>query len=138
MAATSDKGVPANGVIRVLVVDDQPPVARAVRRLLGPEYVVAIELDALRALERLGAGEEFDVVLCDLRMPVLSGVEFLAHLEEQKPTMAMRLVFVTGGGADALAQSSAAVQRKPVLAKPFDAVALRQVVREVARVAPPP
>jgi CheY-like chemotaxis protein len=111
---------------RILVVDDEPLVARAVRRLLaGHEIVVAS--DGQEALE-ICARETFDVVLCDVMMPGLSGVEVYRRLSAADPAWTDRFVFVTGGAfAQGVAEALDATGIDRV-SKPIDAARLRQVV----------
>jgi signal transduction histidine kinase len=116
---------------RVLVVDDEPLVARAIERILGREHEVAVETTSARALARLEAGERFDLVLCDVMMPQLSGPEFHARLRRFAPEQAARVVFVTGG---AFAPGAARYLEEAgcrVLEKPFEADAVRALVREL-------
>ncbi len=117
---------------RVLVIDDDPAVAAAVRRILASRHDV-VACDGLHALERIRAGDRFDVILCDLMMPELSGEEFHAKLSRLVPGMAERIVFVTGG---AFTQNSAHFLQRianPCLQKPMDIAALRQIVSERVR-----
>src|SRR5205807_921393 len=74
--------------------------------------------EALRLLERQDGLGGFDVILCDLQMPDMSGMELHAAVRAQMPALADRFVFVTGGAfsSDArrfLEESVAAVIQKP-------------------------
>jgi CheY-like chemotaxis protein len=82
----------------VLLMDDEPAVARAHARWLRRSGVrVAICSSPVHALERLSAGERFDVVICDGRMPVLRGVEFFERACLAWPELAERILFLSGG-----------------------------------------
>jgi CheY-like chemotaxis protein len=82
---------------RILVIDDEPLVRRAVVRSLEREHeVVAVET-AAEALRRLERGEHFDLILCDLMMPEMTGMEMAARLADSLPRMAARMVFLSGG-----------------------------------------
>jgi CheY-like chemotaxis protein len=82
---------------RILVIDDEPLVRRAVVRSLEKEHeVVAIET-AAEALRRLETGERFDLILCDLMMPEMTGMEMAARLRKRLPHMADRMMFLSGG-----------------------------------------
>lgn len=95
-------GAERAGRPRVLVVDDEESVHRAMGRLLGKACDVACA-DAPAALARLEAGERFDLVLCDLSMPGISGLELRRRVEALDPEQALRVTFLTGGafGAEA-------------------------------------
>jgi len=81
----------------VLVIDDEPLLGRAVQRALSREHVVVVVSNAAEALSRLVAGDRYDLVLCDLMMPDMDGIEFHRRLSEVLPEEASRVVFITGG-----------------------------------------
>jgi PAS domain S-box-containing protein len=124
-------GAPAPPRPHVLVVDDEPLVSRALARMLEADADVVIAERARDALERVRAGERFDLVLCDLMMPDLSGMELHAALQAIDPAIADRMVFVTGGAFTQAA--SEFLERVPNarLEKPIDRAALREVVRRI-------
>jgi CheY-like chemotaxis protein len=108
---------------RILVIDDEADVARILVRALEPEHEVHAETDPDRALARLRAGEEFDVVFCDVVMPALDGLSVHDAIQKVRPAQAERFVFLTGAGRSGSA-SIASVGRL-VVEKPFDLDAVR-------------
>ena len=58
---------------RVLVIDDDQRLGTLVARMLAREHEVTVLTSARAALDRIAAGERFDVMLCDLMMPELTG-----------------------------------------------------------------
>ncbi len=88
---------------KVLVVDDEPVVARALRRMLAA-HDVAIALDARHALDFLEQSAVVDVVICDLMMPDLSGVDLYVQACERWPNLKPRFLFMTGGAVTPKAQ----------------------------------
>jgi len=131
-AAAQAPVAPARG--RILIVDDDPLVSRALCSLLRREHDVVEKGGALEALELLRSGQVFDVILCDVLMPDMDGAAFHEELEKSLPRQAEQLVFMTGGAFTP--RASAFVDRvpRPVVAKPFDAVKLRSLVRDMVRV----
>ena len=124
---------PASG--RVLVVDDEPMVGRLVERALAPVHRVTAVTSGREALARLEAGERFDVILCDLTMPGMSGMALHERVLALAPDQAARMVFLSGGAFTAPAR--AFLERHPALEKPFDLRALEAVIQaRIARVAP--
>ncbi len=115
---------------RVLVVDDEELVGRALARLLAPEHEVELLASAAEAARRAEAGERWDVVLCDLMMPEMTGMELAARLERTAPDLLPRLVFITGGAFTAGSREFLAHGRRHV-EKPVDADVLRDLVRTV-------
>ena len=69
----------------------------AIRRVLRRHHHVTAVTTAQEALDILVTGREFDVVLSDLMMPGMSGMELYRALSELSPKMAARIVFLTGG-----------------------------------------
>lgn len=82
---------------RVLVIDDEDIVGRTIERILSRFHDVHVEVDPSQGLSRLARGEEFDVVLCDLTMPVVNGMEVYRRIAAANPDLAARIVFLTGG-----------------------------------------
>ena len=80
---------------RVLIVDDERDVGVAISRLLKPIPVVFAQ-SAAGALGRLEAGGKFAAVVCDVRMPGIDGMQFYQAVVERAPSLARRIVYVTG------------------------------------------
>ncbi|MBF5046623.1 response regulator [Aggregicoccus sp. 17bor-14] len=118
---------------RVLIVDDEPLVARAVRRVLQGAHAVETATSAREALARLEAGERFDLLLCDVMMPEMSGQQLWEALGKSFPEQQAQVVFVTGGAFTP--EARAFLERVPVrvLSKPLDPAALRELAEERAR-----
>ena len=147
-AASRDPGpAPAPGPrpavltgLRVLIVDDEEGVRRPMARFLsrrGAEIEEAV--DGADALARLRA-RPADVILVDLRMPRMSGTELFAQLEEERPELAARVLFLSGDVSQLAEPGSTPVARERVLVKPVELAELeRRIVafmRET-RSAPP-
>jgi CheY-like chemotaxis protein len=113
---------------KVLVIDDEATIGRAVHRLLGAQNDVSTETCPREALQRLARGERFDVILCDLMMPEMSGIDLHEALTRQAPDDARRMVFLTGGAFTERARLFLERVSNPRLEKPFDPRELRSVV----------
>jgi nitrogen-specific signal transduction histidine kinase len=99
LAPTSRKDAPEPSPIRpcrLLLVDDDRLVRNGLRRVLERHHDVAVAADGRRALELIEA-QPFDVVVCDLIMPEMSGMELFEAVQRSNPDQAARFVFVTGG-----------------------------------------
>jgi PAS domain S-box-containing protein len=116
---------------RVLVIDDEPMLCSAVERILRPHHDVVLTTLAAEVLPRLEAGEHFDLILCDLMMPRMNGMDFHAALHRLRPDLTGRVIFLTGGAFTP--QAKTFLERVPNrrVEKPFDARALLAVTREV-------
>ncbi len=115
----------------ILVVDDEPIIARVIQRILAPRHQVAIAAHAQDALARLEAGERFDVILCDLMMPEMTGMDLHEVLAQRAPDQAERMVFMTGGAFTTRALQFLDEVARRRLEKPFDAEQLERAVGEL-------
>ncbi len=104
---------------RVLVIDDEPALLHALQAVLAEYHDVEIEASASAALERLGRDAEFDLVLCDLIMSGMSGMDLHRELEARHPELADRVVFMTGGASTQRARRFLETTNNRVLEKPF-------------------
>lgn len=103
---------------RVLVVDDEPLIPRLIQRLLAA-HRVEVRFDSEAVLVELEKDRDFDVILCDVMMPGLSGIEFHQRLAQQDPALARRVVFLTGGTFTEESQAYLAQVPNARLFKPF-------------------
>jgi CheY-like chemotaxis protein len=109
-------------------------VATGLRRLLSDQEVTVVDSGA-EALARCRAAA-WDLVLTDLVMPGMTGLELAEHLDRERLVPDGRLVFMTGAALDP-AQEEAMRRRGPVLAKPVDRARLASLLRKVAMPAAP-
>jgi len=115
---------------RILVVDDDPVVARAMRRMLR-EHDVSIALDARHALNAFEQSESFDVVVCDLMMPDMSGADLYVEACDRWPELKNRFLFMTGGAVTPKAQALLQRNDTRCLVKPIQTEDLHAMVDSV-------
>ncbi|MBK9519914.1 MAG: PAS domain S-box protein [Anaeromyxobacter sp.] len=132
-ATSAAASAPPGPRARVLVVDDEPYVGKTMRRLLGTQHDVEVVESGAAALARLGQQPVVDVILCDLMMPGMTGMDLHAALLRADPAAAGRMVFVTGGALHETSRAFLASVPNPVLEKPFPTDLLRRVVGETLR-----
>ena len=118
---------------RVLVVDDDQMVLRTMVAALDEDHDVTAMTSGREVLARVAGGERFDVILCDLMMPDLTGMDLHAALASIAPEQAHRIVFVTGGAFTARAQAFLDTVANRTLLKPHSAEHLLAVIDEVLR-----
>jgi signal transduction histidine kinase len=116
---------------RVLLVDDEPFVGSSATRILKPVCEVVVITSAQDALQRLMEGQRFDLVLCDLMMPEMTGMEFYEELSRLAPGLVARVLFLSGGAMTPAAQRF--LEGKQWIEKPFDGQSLRTHVSEWLR-----
>jgi CheY-like chemotaxis protein len=119
---------------RILIVDDEPFVRNALCRALR-SYDLVTAGSGEEALAHLSTGEPFDLILCDLMMPGISGMDIYQHLRLRHPGRERQLVFLTGGVFTDEAQEFVAGISNAVVQKPFNFQQLRTLVKD--RIAPP-
>ncbi|MEP6862815.1 MAG: PAS domain S-box protein [Deltaproteobacteria bacterium] len=134
LAVAEEHPMPTQPRSRILMIDDEPAVGRSIRLLLAPDHEVINATRALDGLARLDAGEHFDLILCDVMMPEMSGIELYEQLELRYPAYVQRIVFMTGGAFTSQARDALEKLGAPRLEKPFSEAALR---RAIAIVSPP-
>jgi PAS domain S-box-containing protein len=110
---------------RVLVVDDEPLIGKVVRRMLGREHEVVALTRPREALSRLASGERFDLILCDMMMPEMTGMDVFDALGGLAPEQLGRMVFLTGGAFTPRARDFLERIPNPHIEKPFDEASLR-------------
>lgn len=118
---------------RVLVIDDEPAVARAIERILRGQHDVSVEADPRAALTLLLGGASFDVVFCDLMMPELTGMALYDALNVARPELAQRMVFLIGGATTTRAENFVISAERPVMGKPFTINDLRARAAEYVK-----
>lgn len=123
--------VPAPAPGNALVVDDDDAVAELLADVLGSAgHSVDMAHDGRTALDRM-AERRYDIVLCDLRMPVMDGPQLYREAARRQPGIEERFVFLTGDTLAPEARKFLEEAGRPHLAKPFE---LSDVERVVARV----
>jgi CheY-like chemotaxis protein len=117
---------------RVLVVDDDPAVLRAFRRVLQADHEIVTARDGSEALQIVLSGARVDAIICDIGMPKLDGPAFFSELFELRPQLMPRVVFCTGGLPNEKTQRFLDRLQAPLLYKPVAAVDLQHAI-DVAR-----
>ncbi|PYP10300.1 MAG: hypothetical protein DMD59_06090 [Gemmatimonadetes bacterium] len=116
--------------IRILLVDDEELIRRPMGRFLTKRGAEITEAgDGLAALDRLKDGFEPHVILADLRMPRMDGAEFYERLQQERPALAERVLFLSGDITHLAGRGLAEVPRDRVLVKPVE---LAELERRIA------
>jgi CheY-like chemotaxis protein len=114
---------------RLLIVDDEQDLCEVMQESLALYHDVATTTDARQALEMLAAGQRFDVILCDVRMPAMTGIDFHSQLGIDDPGQAARVVLMSGGFPRRPGDLPIALPR-PLLEKPFTIEQVLSLMRE--------
>jgi len=117
---------------RVLVVDDDPVVTRSIDRVLSEKgYAVSKAASGPEALKKF-AGEDYDVVFTDIRMPGMDGLEVAGHMRERRPWVPV--VIITGYGTSANEAKAEAMGVADFLHKPLSPETIERSARKALRV----
>jgi PAS domain S-box-containing protein len=122
---------------KILVVDDDAAICTAIRRTLGRRHQVTTTTSGREAIERIKSGERYDLILCDLMMPMVTGMEVHAELAAAVPDQADRIVFLTGGAFTTHARDFLKRVPNDRFEKPFDGGRLRMLAKEMVDDAKP-
>ncbi len=115
---------------RVMVIDDEPTLCAMAERALEGEFEVVSFYEPTDALDRLLHGDgEWDLILCDVMMPLMRGDELIRRAQARLPDLPRRLIYMTGGTLQE--RSELVKDGARLLLKPFDLGLLRRLAREV-------
>jgi signal transduction histidine kinase len=118
---------------RVLVVDDEWVLAKAIQRTLAAHHDVTALASAAEAMKRLEAGERYDAIISDLMMPGMTGMDFHQAVLQLEPALAERMIFTTGGVFSETARGFLSRISNPRLEKPFDLSKLLELVNRLVQ-----
>ena len=104
---------------RILVVDDEPMLSALVQRALRRLCDIDVASDGIEALERMRADPSYALILCDLSMPRMGGLDVFDTLRAELPELVDRFTFVTGGVVNERDELRLQRSGVPVLYKPF-------------------
>lgn len=117
---------------RILVIDDDVLVLKTVKKLLDREgYIVETSKNAKEGIEKIKS-EDFNLVVCDVRMPETDGIELIEHARELKKSEnkpAIPFVFITGYASEETPIRALKLGAKDYVLKPFDMDKLLESVK---------
>lgn len=119
----------------LLLIEDEAPIRQALQRFLTRRgWTVELCATGLEGRDRLmepDPASRFDAILCDFKMPGMSGIELYQHIEEHRPHLLDRLIFATGDVASHNIASFLETVNCPVLEKPFPLASLAELLESV-------
>ncbi len=131
--AHAGRVLPASRRGRVLIIDDDALIVTALQRTLESDHEVLALNDAEQALQQLRGGARFDLILCDLMLPGVNGMDLHAELLGFAPEQAASMVFLSGGACSGRARRFLLEVPNLHVEKPFDTHSLRQLVNQRVR-----
>jgi CheY-like chemotaxis protein len=120
---------------RVLVVDDDDGVARALERILRSDFDVNIARSGERALELIATKGPYDALIVDMAMPVMDGPHLYERIRHTYPGLEQKIIFATGGAFTAASRAFLASVPNTRFEKPITREELRPLVQSVVNAA---
>lgn len=121
------------GAKRILVVEDEPAICDVCQRVLTSEgFEVDIAVNGKVAQDKI-QGKDYDLILIDIRTPVMNGKQLYRYMNEKHPELINRIIFTSGDVVDGDTQGFLELVGKPSLPKPFTTEELKAIVREALR-----
>ena len=115
----------------ILIVDDEPAIIRSTRRILEKEHDILAAGTAEEALEIIRANHNIDMLLLDVFMPGMSGLELAETLKRWSSPLAQRIIFMTGGASNMEISRFLTESNAPVLEKPLDIQLLNALISDM-------
>jgi len=118
---------------KILSVEDEPSIRQVCQRALTSQgYQVDFAGNGVAAESMLMKGD-YDLLLVDIKTPVMDGKQLYRYIEDRYPELANRVIFTTGDVISNDTQSFLKQTGRPFLLKPFSPDELRALVRESLR-----
>ena len=118
---------------RILVVEDEPAICDLCRRVLtGEGFEVDIAVNGKVAQDMIKK-KQYNLILCDIKMPAMNGKELYQWLKEKHPQLAGRAIFATGSVIGKDTMTFIEQSGRPFLPKPFTPDELKDIVREAGK-----
>jgi CheY-like chemotaxis protein len=122
-----------DGEARILVIDDELLLGRTLSLAFQGQHEVIVCTSGREALERLSYDARFDLILCDLMMPDMSGMTVHDRIAREHPELTERLVFMTGGAFTDDARAFLDEHPHAQLDKPFDIAQVEKLLERSVR-----
>lgn len=116
----------------ILVVDDDPALGIIIRRILSSHDVLVVT-SAQAALDFINKDNHFDIIFCDLMMPQMTGIDLYDEISKNKPEIAKKMVFMTGGAFTDRAKEFLEQVQNEKIDKPFNIEKIQKIVKKLLK-----
>jgi DNA-binding NtrC family response regulator len=105
---------------RVLILEDEPVITKVLSRTLKFNgFTVDTAENGVTAQEKIDAGETYDLLVFDIKTPVVSGIQLYEHLEKEHPELTDKVIIMTGDCLNTSTNLFLERVKRPVVSKPF-------------------
>ena len=116
---------------KVLILEDEPIIARVVSRFLMTEgFLVDIATNGLDAKEKINGDARYDIMVFDIRTPVISGIQLYEYLEKERPGLTDSVIFATGDTMNETTKNFLERTKCPWICKPYTPAQLKNTIRQ--------
>ncbi len=116
---------------KILLVDDSKPMLRLVEILLSKQYDVFAASSAVMALNWLHNHNAPDLIITDIQMPIIGGVEFTTHLSNSPNFCKIPILVLSGYNDEEINNQCSRLNIEGYLTKPFDPVELKEKIKNI-------
>ena len=117
---------------QILLVDDELMLLYSMRRMLEDVYDVTIASGGKKAIDLINKKtDQFDLIICDVSMPDINGVNFYLYIVKHHPGLEKRVIFMTGGPMSDYLDEFLVSNKTICLSKPFEYDKLRDVIKNL-------
>ena len=113
---------------RILICDDEEGIRESLNLILKEDYELSFCFNGQECFERIEKGEQFDMVLMDIKMPRASGLDTLRKIKEKKPQQ--KVIIITGYRSFEMAQETISAGACDYIVKPFSS---KDILESAAR-----
>lgn len=115
---------------KVLICDDEENTRSALALFFGKDYEVSFAVNGLEAIDHVAAND-VDLVLLDIKMPKLGGIEALREIKNIKP--ATKVIMITGWQSQDYIQESSKLGAYDYIVKPFEKIKVQKIIQEALK-----
>jgi DNA-binding response OmpR family regulator len=116
---------------KVLLLEDEPVIGRVLDRVLGADgFKVDIALNGLVAKEKINSENNYDILIFDIRTPVINGIQLYEYLEKERPELTGKVIFTTGDCLNVKTKAFLDRVNRPYLAKPYSPTQIKSFIKD--------
>jgi DNA-binding response OmpR family regulator len=114
---------------KVLLLEDEPVISRVLTRYLTIEgFDVDVAANGLIAKEKIDQNKKYDLMIFDIKTPVINGMQLFEHLKKEHPDMVNKVIFATGDNLNTETHDFLERAKRPQLLKPYMPTQIKELM----------